>query len=207
MAIAVDYQRLREISLLNQVSDEGLAAIARRCVHLEVAAGETLFHQGDPGDAFYLLEDGQIHIVRQYDTGEEVVLATYGPYYTIGELSMLVGQPRTGSVVAVSDLQLLRLNRDDFARACDSVPGVATAVLSQVGLRFYQMNLQVREHAIGNVPARVGSLLLLLARDKAGAIPGASRITRMARAVGVDGDCEWFSREAVAINPASARKR
>jgi CRP-like cAMP-binding protein len=188
MTVAITPSRLREISLFKDLADEALAELARHCRIQELHAGETLFRQGDPGDAFYLLEDGQIHIVREYPTGEEVVLATYGPYYVIGELSMIVGQPRTGSVVAVSDCELIALERDALIQVCEKMPEVATKVMHDLGLRLYAMNLQVREHAIGNVQARVASLLLLLCGYQEGTFPHPLRVTRMARTVGMDAD-------------------
>jgi CRP-like cAMP-binding protein len=188
MVAEVTYHKLREISLFQDLSEEALLELARHARLMEVPAGEVLFKQDDPGDAFYLLEDGQAHIMREYENGEEVCLKTLGPYDVIGELSMVVGQPRTGAVVTASDCTLIALDRQSFLAIIEQVPGAAMSVLHQLGLRLYHMNLQVREHAIGNAAARVASLVLLLAGDKAGEIPYVMRITRMGRAAGIDAD-------------------
>jgi CRP-like cAMP-binding protein len=184
----VTAQKLREISLLQEASAEALTELAAHAFVRDLHAGETLFEQDAPGDAFYLIEEGQMHIVRHYASGEEVVLATLGPYDVVGELSGVVGQPRTGSVVAASDCTLIGLEHRALMHAVEHIPGVASSVMRQLGLRLYRMNLQVREHAIGNAQARVASLLLLLAGDKPGLITPTARIIRMARATGMDPD-------------------
>lgn len=188
MVAGVVHQKLREISLFQELSEEALLELAKHARIMEVPAGEVLFNQDDPGDAFYLIEDGQAHIMRRYDNGEEVCLKTLGPFDVVGELSMVVGQPRTGAVVTVSDCTLIGLDRKAFLEVIDQIPGAAMSVLHRLGLRLYQLNLQVREHAIGNAAARIASILLLLAGDKSGEVPGSIRITRMARAGGIDGD-------------------
>jgi CRP-like cAMP-binding protein len=147
-----------------------------------------LFEQNDPGDALYILETGQVHILRQHPDGEQVILATEGPYYVIGELSMLTGQPRTGAAVAVSDCTLIALSRAAFEEVCTHLPELAVRVLAYVSRRLYRLNLQVREHAIGNVPARVATLLVLLSGGKNGPVSAHIRVSRMARAAATDAD-------------------
>lgn len=188
MVAGVVHSKLREISLFQDLPEAALLELAKHARLMEVPAGEVLFDQDDPGDAFYLIDEGQAHIMRKYENGEEVCLKTLGPFDVVGELSMVVGQPRTGSVVTASDCTLIGLDREVFMEVIDRVPGAAVNVMQQLGLRLYQMNLQVREHAIGNAAARVASIILLLASDKAGEVPGVQRINRMARAAGMDGD-------------------
>jgi CRP-like cAMP-binding protein len=186
--MAVDYIKLRDADLFKTLSEPLLHELAQHCYAVELAAGDTLFPQNAAGDTFYLLETGQVHIVREYPDGEHVILATEGPYYVIGELSMLVGQPRTGAVVAVSDSTLIALPREGFNRVCESHPELAVEVMNYLGMRLYRMNLLVREFAISNEAARVASVLLLLSGDQDGAVSSEVRIRRVARAAATDAD-------------------
>lgn len=188
MSTQVQYQKLQDAQLFQKLPEQALTTLAKNCHYRELAAGETLFQQGDPGDSLYILHDGQIHIVRRYDNGDEVVLATEGPYYVIGDLSGIVGQPRTGSVVAVSDCTLIGLSREALLDACAHVPGVATEVIAHLAQRLYRMNLLVRETAVGNVAARIASVLLMLSNERSGLIGSEVRVTRLARAVAVEAD-------------------
>lgn len=185
---AVEYKNLQNAILFRDLPDEALIELAKHCRYMELPAGDMLFQQDDPGSALYLLEDGQVHIVRKYPNGDEVILDTEGPYYVIGELSMLAGQPRTGGVFAVSDCTLIALDRKAFIEVCSRMPSVASGVMSYLATRIYRMNLLVRENAIGNVAARVASALLLLSGGKAGEVNGDVRVNRIARAAAANAD-------------------
>ena len=187
MIAEVASDRLRDTALLENLPEEALIDLAKHCRYMELPAGDTLFKQGDPGDALYILEDGQIHVVRVYPSGEEIILATHGPYYAIGELSMVAHQPRTGSVVAVSDCTLISLEREAFVNTCNRVPEMMSSILSHLGLRLYDMNLLVREHALKNVESRIASLLMMLASGNDNPRIDVA-LPRIARATATDSD-------------------
>lgn len=188
MITAPDFTKLRNYMMFRELDENSLSELAKHCQYLELQAGKTLFEQNEASDALYMLEDGQIHVVRQYPDGEQVILATEGPYYVIGDLSMLTGSPRTGAVVAVSDCTLIRLSREAFDDVCSRVPGISASLVTYVAKRLYRLNLQVREHAIGNVAARVASLLMLLSGRESDTKNTVIRINRMARAAATDAD-------------------
>ena len=188
MITAPDFTKLRNYMMFRELDENSLSELAKHCQYLELQAGKTLFEQNEASDALYMLEDGQIHVVRQYPDGEQVILATEGPYYVIGDLSMLTGSPRTGAVVAVSDCTLIRLSREAFDDVCSRVPGISASLVTYVAKRLYRLNLQVREHAIGNVAARVASLLVLLSNRESDTKNTVIRINRMARAAATDAD-------------------
>ncbi len=186
--LTVDFDKLRDAEIFKNLPEDILQELAGYCRCVELSAGETLFEQNAPGDSLYVLQTGQIHVMRQYPDGEQVVLATEGPYYVIGELSMLVEQPRTGTVVAVSDSTLIALQRNAFVEVCTRWPELAVSVMAYLGQRLYRLNLQVREHAIGNTAARVATLLVLLSGGKNGPVEAHIRVSRIARATATDAD-------------------
>lgn len=206
MTSEINYHQLRDARLFQVFPDEVLMELATHCHYIELLADESLFQQSDPGNNIYLLTKGQIHVVRHYPSGEDIILATEGPYYVVGELSMLANEPRTGGVVAVSDSTLIGLERTYFIEACEQNPKAALAVSSYLSLRLYRMNLLVREHAIGNVSARAASILLLLSGDKSEPIPMTIRVNRIARAIAMDGDSvdrilrEWAQRDYISYD-------
>jgi len=206
MIATVDYRALQDSRLFKKFPDDVLKDLAQHCRYVELPAGQSLFQQDETSNSFYLLTEGQIHVVRQYPTGEEVILATEGPYYVIGELSMLADQPRTGGVIAVSDSTLIALSRSDFMATLERHPAVAAKVVVYLSRRLYRMNLFVREHAIGNVSARIASLLLLLSGGAQGTISTDVRVNRVARAVAVEGDVvarilqKWVEREYITFD-------
>ncbi len=79
-----------------------------------VAAGEELVRQGDPSDAMYVVVTGRFRTTMRDEDGTETVVRETGPFSTIGELGLLADQPRSATVVALRDGEVLRLGRDDF---------------------------------------------------------------------------------------------
>ena len=179
---------LRNSFLFKGVDSDILAEVAVHCQRLELLAGETLFEQNSEPDAMYFLEAGQIHVVRQYRSGQEVILATEVPFYVIGELSLLANQPRTGSVVAVGNCDLVKVTRDTIETLSHQYPDIALKALGHLGKRLYRLNLHVRESAIGNIQARIATVLVLLASGNEGAIASEVNTTQLARATALDAD-------------------
>ena len=97
------------LAVLDVASIEGLAQAAE---HLEAGAGTVLIQQGEPGDAYYLVESGQLAVsVRGRP---ECVLV--GPGQGVGEIALLRSVPRTATVTATQPTALWRLPRADFLR-------------------------------------------------------------------------------------------
>ncbi len=79
-----------------------------------LAAGETLFEQGDRSDFVYLIDEGEVEIVRVLADGGEELLATIGPGHYCGELGPLMGFPRSASVRAITDVRLTSMTPQAF---------------------------------------------------------------------------------------------
>ncbi len=72
-------------------------------------SGEILFHEGDPGDLMYFVEEGEIQLLRGAKE-----LQIIGPGNVIGEISVITGSPRTADAVAITDISLMRITKSDF---------------------------------------------------------------------------------------------
>jgi putative peptide zinc metalloprotease protein len=88
-----------------------LDRIAARLVTRRVPAGQTVVSEGDPGDRYYIVRDGQAQVSI---AGE--VIRSLGRGDSFGELALLYGHPRTATVTAKTDLVLAGLGREDFLR-------------------------------------------------------------------------------------------
>lgn len=190
MAATIDYHKLSAIPIFKNLPPETLAPLAANIRMVDLYAGEVLFQQGDIARTLYLIETGKIQIIREYDSKEEIVLATLGPGEVVGDLSMIVGEPRTARVVATESTQLLALDRDTFFATIGANPDMAVDVLVQLGLRLQAANLRIRELAATQPAARLASVILLLAEHdgaiRTGLVTASFHIQRVARAAGVD---------------------
>lgn len=77
--------------------------------------GKTLFREGDPGDALYLIRNGQVKISK-LSAGKELVLSYLVAGNFFGETALLPDSPRTATVTAIFPTDLIRLDRVDFDR-------------------------------------------------------------------------------------------
>jgi CRP-like cAMP-binding protein len=124
---------LRGMELFAAVDGEALAAIAKVTSEAQVAAGEALVSEGDHGDALFVVVSGRARLMR----GERV-LGEVGERAVIGEVALLDPGPRTASVTALTDLEVLRVGRDDFVEILAAYPEVATAVIRMLARRMRQ---------------------------------------------------------------------
>jgi CRP-like cAMP-binding protein len=81
-----------------------------RIVTVHVRAGESVFREGDPGDRYFVLREGEAEL-----TVKGQVVGRLGPGQGFGELALLFGRPRSATVTAVTDLVLAGLGRNEFA--------------------------------------------------------------------------------------------
>lgn len=136
----VDYQAetLQKLPLFSELPQDMLREIAQTMVKLDLGAGDEVFHKGDPGDALYVIRTGWVKIVTEDAHGEELVLNQCGPSDAIGEMSLVDGQPRSASVIALSDAEVYRLSRDNFLSILDDHPALALDIIRNVSgrLRF-----------------------------------------------------------------------
>jgi CRP-like cAMP-binding protein len=103
------------------------------CIHeRQLKAGEILFRAGDAGDALYIVAHGKVEVLTNGapPEGESLgaPIAVLAEGHAFGEMALLSGGPRTATIRAVEDSDLLRIGKDDFARLVATDPELAAAV-------------------------------------------------------------------------------
>src|SRR5437879_2717458 len=76
--------------------------------------GESMFHQGDPGDRLYVVARGLVKVFTASESGEEMLLATLRPPDMFGELALIDGGPRSASTATLEPTTLLVITRTAF---------------------------------------------------------------------------------------------
>ncbi|HEV8038782.1 MAG TPA: cyclic nucleotide-binding domain-containing protein [Bryobacteraceae bacterium] len=142
---------LTEIEHLRELSDVERAALAERIDLLRYAAGETIFNFGDPGNALYIIRSGEVEIFLRNDEGEKIILETSQPGDVFGEVAMLDNGPRTAWVAAVSEVEVLRLDRAHFVDYIRQYPPAALNLLSVAARRLRKSDEVIRRTVTRNV--------------------------------------------------------
>ena len=122
---------LRGVPFLAVLPAPALEALAERAVPVTVAAGEAVFQQAEPGDRFYVIGDGTAGV-----TADGEVRPSLGRGEFFGEIALLRDMPRTATVTARTDLDLLAVERDDFIAAVTGHAPSADAAGAVVGARL-----------------------------------------------------------------------
>ena len=123
---------LRRVKIFADLSDAQLQALMDFIQITPVRQWTEIVKQGEPGDAMYLIMDGEVR-VRLMIGKKETTLATLGPGEFFGEISLFDDGPRSADIVANKDSQLLKINIDDFRRLTTAHPDVAAPLLMAVG--------------------------------------------------------------------------
>ena len=110
---------LRKCPVFANQSPSELTEIAQKMAYEKYPSREVIFHQGDPGDKFYLIREGQAEVLIDGPDGLKLV-RTLERGEIFGEMSLLKHQPRSATVRAVNQLELYVLGRDDFRAAIDN---------------------------------------------------------------------------------------
>lgn len=98
---------LRRVSIFAPLPEATVERLAYALHGVSVPAGEVVFREGDHGDRYYVIVSGEVGILGR----------TFGPSEGFGEIALLRDVPRTATVTALSDVELLALERDDFIPA------------------------------------------------------------------------------------------
>jgi CRP/FNR family cyclic AMP-dependent transcriptional regulator len=127
--------------------------------------GSTVIAADQPGEAVYVIISGsaKVHVIRP--DGAEVILAVLGPGEVVGEMSMADSLGRSADVVTLQKSVLLWLDRITFGSSLGESPVLARNLAGMLSRRLRLTNAHLLSMATLDVPGRVASQLLALARE------------------------------------------
>ena len=186
---------LATVPLFAGLDADGLESLRREMRVRRFRRGEVIFHQGDPGDALFIVQSGLVKISLPGETGDEAILATLRPGDFFGELALLDGGSRSASAEAVERSVLLVVTRAELLRLLRSEEQVAEALLRALGTMVRRTTRQVTDLVFLNLRGRVARQLLLLAEDGNGAGDITRRVTQGELATMVGGARQTVNQE------------
>ena len=143
--------RLARVDLLCSLPPEEMEEVLLCVQPVRVAAGETIFRQGDTGDALYLIDQGEVAVLVNNSASNTstapnaVPLARLAAGQSFGETALLTGEPRTATVTAITDVALLKIGKEHFDELLDESPRLRQAVETLNSQRLLQNVATLRE--------------------------------------------------------------
>ena len=146
---------LRDSPLLGLLSRRLQEELVAAASPFDLPAQEWLFREGDPGDRMYAIVSGRVRVVAERD-GRPRVLTTLGPGAVLGELSVLTGEPRSASIQAVRDTELLEIDGERFAELLRQDPELGAGLARALAVRLQRGGSLEPSEAPVSVVAVVG---------------------------------------------------
>ena len=135
MTLEEEVELLRNIPLFAKIEPSKLKLLAFTSQRLTFNPGDSLFKQGDSGDALYVIMEGDADVL--VDTpGGQITVATMGKNDFVGDIAVLCDVPRTATVTATSKLTTMRVTKDLFFQLVCQFPQIAIEIMRVLAHRL-----------------------------------------------------------------------
>ncbi|HEX8720766.1 MAG TPA: DUF1003 domain-containing protein [Pyrinomonadaceae bacterium] len=162
--MAVDPAALRELEFFRLLGDEDCRALAGVVDLVTLEAGRTLFRAGEPGESLYLVRAGEVELSIQDNVGQKITLDTALAGDFFGEIALLDAGPRTATAAALTDSELIELDRDDLLLLFTRKPDAALSMLAAMGRMTRKADALLRTRVSRNVNEEVEGRATLVQR-------------------------------------------
>lgn len=144
-----------------------------------IRRGTILFSKGDPGTSLFAIRKGTVRISSPTKQGKSAVLNLIYEGEILGEIALLDGGPRTADATAVTDCELMVIDRRDFLPLVQSHSDVAIKLIELLCSRLRRTSEQVEDVLFMDLPSRLARTLLRLAQGTNSDASGRLAITQL----------------------------
>jgi CRP-like cAMP-binding protein len=139
-------------ALFEGLTQEVLSEVASNVSRQQYRAGDMIVWQGQPSGSVYVIARGIASVMRLGPTKQASTLAYLMPGQSFGEVGILENQPRSASLLALTDMQVLAFEREDFLRILHRYPSVTIGLARILGSYLVDAN---RRHLHGANQSRL----------------------------------------------------
>jgi signal transduction histidine kinase len=174
---------LRRIPLFAELPQDALDRLCDAATRTVYDAGAIVIREGTPGDGLYVVVSGELEVSTRQAGGEELVLARRGPGDVLGEMSLLERAPRSATVRATVETEVIVLSPEAFQRLLFDRPEIGARILTTMAarLRSTEASLMAREKL-----ASLGTLAAGLAHELNNPAAAIQRATSQLRDTAVE---------------------
>lgn len=146
-----DAELLKGIEIFELLDEDDRIELAKVIDTQQISAGENLFQAGEPGDSLFIVRSGEIELFIKDTAGQKIVLTIAEEGKMFGELSLLDSGPRTATAVALTDTELLVLDREDLLLLFQKKPDAALHLLAAMSVMTRKADELLRTRVSRNV--------------------------------------------------------
>lgn len=129
-------EKLKSISFFSDMSDYDLQQIAEITEEKTYAKGEAIIEERTSAERFFIIYHGKIEITKQFEDGEQFVLAVHSDGDFFGEMALLDEGPRSATARAVEPTSVLEITRSNFETLLYKAPVIAYHIIRELSSRL-----------------------------------------------------------------------
>lgn len=157
---------LKEVPLFSHLDEEDFQQLTTICTEKKFEKGQTIFYEEDMGTGFYIIISGQVKIVMLSNDGREHILGLLRERDFFGEMSILDGEPRSATAIALMDTKAISITREDFTKVLRNNPDISIKIMFVLCKRLRRADRHVESLAFLSAPGRVARTLAELADEQ-----------------------------------------
>jgi CRP/FNR family cyclic AMP-dependent transcriptional regulator len=154
---------LARAGIFQGIAPDAVDALAHHLQHVAFPRRRTVFVEGELGDDLFVILSGTVKIRHQTADGRETVFAVLGPGDVFGELALFDPGPRTSTVITLTEVKAVRMDRHALRTWIVERPEIAEQLLRVLARRLRHTNNALSDLIFTDVPARVAKQILDLA--------------------------------------------
>ena len=143
MNLNEEVELLKGVPIFAKIEQAKLKLLAFTSERMTFNAGQELFHQGDQGDAMYVILGGVADVLIDTPAGQ-IAVAELKKNGFVGEIAILCDVPRTATIKAREQLATLRISKDMFYRLIAEFPQMAIEIMRELAHRLEDTNEKLR---------------------------------------------------------------
>jgi CRP-like cAMP-binding protein len=156
---------LQRHPLFGVLGTDLLKRLSAQATIRRIKRGTEIFEKGDPGTALFAVHAGTVKIGVPSADGREAVFNLMREGEIFGEIALLDGRPRTAGAIAMTDCELMVIERRDFIAFVHQYPEVALKLIEVLCARLRLQSERFEEATFLNLPTRLARTLLRLLAD------------------------------------------
>ncbi len=158
----VNLAAVRAVPLFADLSNDQLSEIAGLISIRRFVKGMLLVQEGEPGDAFHLILDGSVSVLRIAPDGRETILSILKEGDFFGEMSVLDASPRSASIRALTPVEVGVIEQSAMLALLDGDPRIGRALVVSLSRRLREANALIAATTSGDMRSRLALLLINL---------------------------------------------
>lgn len=193
-AMPVSTTALRTLPIFETLALDRLEEVARYARLQRVVRNTVVVHAGDTTDDIFVVLTGALKVQMSDQEGREVILSQLGHGDMFGEMGAIDDHPRSATVVATKNCDLVVIGKEDFKHCLANNFDVALYIIRSLVKRLRMADRKIESLALVDVFGRVARLLMDMSEEKEGRRVVTRRITRQDIAKTIGASREMVSR-------------